>query len=144
MDGCWCVDTNVLISGLAFRGPEYRVMQSLAHATTVMLWFPLLEQEVTTVLARKFPHLAAQWPTVFRPEWRRLCPDPPDALIQDALRILRDPKDAPILAAAWAYQADRLITGDKDLLVLSPEVARLPIQTAAQTWAQIAASNPGS
>jgi uncharacterized protein len=45
----------------------------------------------------------------------------------------RDPADQPVLATLLAAQADYLITGDKDLLVLAE---RYPIVSAAAFWAR--------
>ncbi|WP_233215958.1 putative toxin-antitoxin system toxin component, PIN family [Trinickia symbiotica] len=46
---------------------------------------------------------------------------------------LRDPADQPVLATLLASQADYLITGDKDLLVLGE---RYPIVSPAAFWAR--------
>lgn len=45
----------------------------------------------------------------------------------------RDPADQPVLARLLAAQADYLITGDKDLLVLAE---RYPIVSPAAFWAR--------
>jgi putative PIN family toxin of toxin-antitoxin system len=46
---------------------------------------------------------------------------------------LRDPADQPVLATLLASQADYLVTGDKDLLVLEE---RYPIVSPAAFWAR--------
>ena len=45
--------------------------------------------------------------------------------------IPRDPKDAPFLAAAVAFDAEFLITGDKDLLEAS-DIVKTRIVTVAE------------
>ena len=47
----------------------------------------------------------------------------------DQFEVLRDPEDTPILGALVAAQADLLVTGDRDLLVLRN---RFPIETPAE------------
>ena len=48
------------------------------------------------------------------------------------MEIMRDVDDALILAEAIYADADVLVTGDKDLLVMTPFVGRPKIMTAAQ------------
>lgn len=52
---------------------------------------------------------------------------------------VRDPNDAHILAAAITGEADYLVTGDRDLLVLAgtPELGRLRIVTPAEFLAML-------
>ncbi len=47
------------------------------------------------------------------------------------IRRVRDPKDAPLIAAATVVAVERLVTGDKDLLVLG-EVETIPILRTKQ------------
>ena len=49
----------------------------------------------------------------------------------------RDPRDRPFLELAAAAQADALVTGDRDLLVLAPEFD-VPIITPAALRARLA------
>ena len=133
---CWCLDTNILISALAFRGPEHHLLQQMQAVHDGFLWFPTLEREVTSVLQRKFPAIDLSWEDAFPEGFRRSVAEPPEALITQARNGLRDPKDAPILAAAWTYPVTGLITGDHDLLVLAHSVPSVPILTASQALAQ--------
>ena len=40
--------------------------------------------------------------------------------VTETLSVCRDPKDNPVLEAATAGDADLIVTGDEDLLVLNP------------------------
>jgi predicted nucleic acid-binding protein len=59
---------------------------------------------------------------------------------------VRDVKDEPILAAAFGGQADYIVTGDKDLLVLDgdPRLGKLRIVTARAFLDVLAAQPEGS
>lgn len=128
----WCLDTNILISGLVFRGPEHHLLQWLQSHHEPILWFPTLEHELIDVLSRKFPAILIDWPDVFPSGTRIVVKEPPLPQIRSALDVLRDPKDGPILAAARFYLADYLVTGDKDLLVLSETEDTIQIITTRE------------
>lgn len=115
----WCLDTNILISALVFRGQEHSLIQWLQIHLEPILWFPTLEHEITDVLQRKFATVDIDWTDVFPTGTRMTVTEPPSEHIGQAVEVLRDPKDAPILAAVRFYQTDFLVTGDKDLLVLA-------------------------
>jgi len=55
--------------------------------------------------------------------------------------VSRDPDDDAVLALAVAAQADLIITGDADLLVLGAH-ADIPILTLAQAAARLARQEP--
>lgn len=128
----WCLDTNILISGLVFRGPEHGLIQWLQAHREPILWFPTLENEVVEVLHRKFTAADIDWAEIFLPGTRKTVAEPPSENIEQAIDALRDPKDGPILAAARFYEADYLVTGDKDLLVLADMEDRLRIITTKE------------
>ncbi|CAB3391276.1 PIN domain-containing protein [Kyrpidia spormannii] len=128
----WCLDTNVLISGLVFRGPEHSLLRRLQDRQEPILWFPTIENEVQEVLARKFGTVDVDWADVFPIGARLIVPEPPPDQMEQAIEELRDPKDGPILAAARFYKADFLVTGDKDLLVLAPTEKILRIVTTSE------------
>ncbi|CAB3395544.1 putative toxin-antitoxin system toxin component, PIN family [Kyrpidia spormannii] len=132
MTRLWCLDTNVLVSGLVFQGPEHVLIRQLQHYREPILWFPTLESELQEVLARKFALTDVDWPSVFPRGTRMVVPEAPPDLIKQAIEDLRDPKDGPILAAARFYKADFLVTGDRDLLVLAPMEKTLRILTTKE------------
>ena len=137
MASIWCLDTNILISGLVFRGAEHTLLEWLRDHRESILWFPTLENEVTDVLARKFNVFDVDWTDVFSDGIRIKVPEPPPEYIGQAIEELRDPKDGPILATARYYKADYLVTGDKDLLVLASSEKLLRIVTTKEVFSII-------
>jgi putative PIN family toxin of toxin-antitoxin system len=132
------LDTNVLVSGLAYPGsvPGRILAAWRAGSLEVLLSTYLLDE-----LRRVLPRLAHR---------HGLTPAEIDDLV-DALSIqaelvepdagadpvLRDANDAPVLgsllAALTTSGADYLVTGDKDLLALRD---RYPIIDPAAFWAR--------
>lgn len=116
------VDTNVLISGMVFSGPERRLLKTVQEDHVLVVNDYLLA-EVREVLARKFPgreHLFSVWLQSFRVE---ACPMPTAEEVREAARHLRDPKDAVVLASALLARPDIFASGDRDLH--TPEVLAL-------------------
>src|SRR5437763_8241709 len=115
------VDTNVLISGLLWRGNPSRILDAILENRFELCLTEELLAELSDVLQR--PRLAKQvaergldasWSCDFI---RERC------LIVAAgapldVPELRDRKDLPVLIAARSAAAGVIITGDKDLLTL--------------------------
>jgi len=127
------LDTNVLVSGLAYPGsvPGYIVTTWQQGGLDVVLSHHILDE-----LVRVLPRLkrVRMTPTEIR--------DMVDSLMfqaeivePDGLRDeqLRDPEDQAVLLTLLAANAQYLITGDKDLLVLAD---RYSIVTPADFWAR--------
>ncbi len=111
------IDTNVLLSAaLRDRLPERVVLYIAQRDDWKWIVSPTILAEYVEVLRRpKFalpPETIARWAELLNLRTIDLG-DP-----STSFDFPRDPKDAPFLAAAVACQADRLITGDKDLLEL--------------------------
>jgi uncharacterized protein len=123
-------DTNVLISALLFGNstPGRAFFTALAQGV-ILVSLPLIA-ELDEVLNRpKFERY------VTREERERFL----EALIREAtlveidevIQICRDPKDDKVLELAVSGQATYVITGDEDLLTLSP-FRGIPILTPQQ------------
>lgn len=115
----WVLDTNVLISRLlAPRGVAAQAVDK-ALSTGVLLVSDATLQELGEVLARpRFdPYLSSaarqQFFSMLSGVSRRIP-------ITQQVQACRDPKDDKFLDVALCGQAHGLITGDQDLLVLSP------------------------
>jgi uncharacterized protein len=135
------VDTNVLVSGLFWRGPPRALMEMARTGALRLVTSPTLLAELADVLIR--PR--------FKTKLARSGTD--DATVLADLRLLaeiidpppisapasRDPDDDAVLALAVAAQADLVITGDNDLLDLGTYVG-IPIVRVAEALARIAAS----
>ncbi|MBF0267052.1 MAG: putative toxin-antitoxin system toxin component, PIN family [Alphaproteobacteria bacterium] len=126
------LDTNVLVSGLAYPSsvPGKIVATWRQGGLDVVLSLYILDE-----LARVLPRLnhRLNWqPTDFANliDILAMLAD----LVEPAMIInsaLRDENDIPVLGTHLASNADYLITGDADLLILSD---RYPILTPAEFW----------
>ncbi len=112
------LDSNVIVSGIAFRGNEHEILRRTFLPGSEFVISEVVKEEVLRVLRDEFPGLrteAEELVSVLRAEVvpRRSY----EARLRDFPR-LRDPNDAHVLAAALAAGCDVIATGDKDLLVL--------------------------
>lgn len=108
------VDTNVLISAFVFGGNAERVLEKVL-ASGELIYSPFILHELERVLNGKFEIPADKINrilTSLNQVARVLSPDVP------LPNICRDPDDNFILQLAAFADADFIVTGDKDLLVL--------------------------
>ncbi len=119
------LDTNVLVSGLAFpSGPPGRIVSAWRAGAFSLVASEFMLDELARILpalshrtgfsaadVRDFLDLMRAMSTIVELN--------ADHLAQAQGSGLRDPDDAPILATFLASGADCLVTGDKDLLVLA-------------------------
>jgi putative PIN family toxin of toxin-antitoxin system len=114
------IDTNVLLSGLLWQGAPHTLIEQVRAATLTLVSSPALLAELAEVVARpKFQAILAQSktnPEQMLAEVRRLAEivDPPPLTVP----VSRDPDDDAVLALAGAAQADLIVSGDGDPLVL--------------------------
>jgi putative PIN family toxin of toxin-antitoxin system len=134
----WVLDTNVLISALIWRGSPRKLLERGVAAGVQFLTSPALLAELHATLRH------AKLVTYQREQG--LDPD----VLFDAVRAIlrsveapplpapvsRDPDDDAVLACALAAQAELIVSGDKDLLVLG-HFRHIPIVCAAQALAEI-------
>jgi putative PIN family toxin of toxin-antitoxin system len=133
------IDTNVLLSGLIRpRGAPGAVVRALRDGRIVpVLSRPMLE-EVEAVLSR--PWLQARYgldPAAVETVLRFLVVRGELVEPTVTVRRCRDPRDDMFLEAAVSASADRLVTGDKDLLALR-SVEGVAIITARQLADEVA------
>lgn len=124
------LDTNVVLSALLFSSSALAWLRRAWQAKTIR---PLASRETTMELIRVLAY----------PKFRLTAGERED-LLADFLPfcetvavpagievpVCRDPLDRPFLELAVAGKADWLVTGDNDLLVLSPDFS-VPIVTPA-------------
>lgn len=114
------LDTNILVSGLFFQGPERRLLVLALRGRFTPILAQDSVEEIQRVVLRKFQRdprlpramtllaaILAKTEVVPRERYA--------ARVKEALGLVRDAKDAPILAAALAAQVEALISGDRDL-----------------------------
>lgn len=114
------VDTNVLISGvLRPKGPPQAVVDILVAGVVVPLFSDTTFEELRTrILRRKFDRYVGRTGREHYVE--RLADVAEWVAISGARMGCRDPDDDKFLETALAGGADCLITGDRDLLEMSP------------------------
>jgi putative PIN family toxin of toxin-antitoxin system len=119
------LDTNVLVSGLAFpSGPPGRIVSAWRAGAFSLVASEFMLDELARILpalshrtgfsaadVRDFLDLMRAMSTIVELN--------ADHLAQAQGSGLRDPDDAPILATLLSSGADCLVTGDKDLLLLA-------------------------
>jgi putative PIN family toxin of toxin-antitoxin system len=127
------VDTNVLLSGLFWRGSPNALMEQIRAGALSLISSPALLAELAEVMNRpKFQVILVRSntdPERMLGELRRLAEivDPPPL----PAPVSRDPSDDAMLALAVASQADMIITGDADFLTLGSH-AGIPIIDPAE------------
>lgn len=128
------LDTNVLVSGLAYPGsaPGRIVAAWRSGALEVVL-----SQFILAELLRVLPRLnhRLQWSERDLLDFIDSLALSADLVEPTAINAdnLRDRNDLPILGTLLAAEADYLISGDKDLLALA---GQFPILAPAEFWAK--------
>ena len=114
------LDTNVLVSALLWHGPSNALLAHARAATIDLIISAALLDELADVIARrKFSAIlerTTRTPEHILSELRVLA----EVVIAPPLPkpVCRDPDDDAVLACALAGQADLIVSGDDDLLVL--------------------------
>jgi len=126
------IDTNVLLSGLIWRGAPHLLLEQVRAGTLILISSPVLLAELAGIIARpKFHSVLARsntHPDQMLAEIRSLAEtvEPPPLPVP----VSRDPDDDAVLALAAAAQPDLIISGDTDLLALGA-YADIPIVSPA-------------
>jgi uncharacterized protein len=107
------IDTNVLVSGVFWKGPPYRLIKSWQQGSFKWLASPEIFDEYRRVLEE----IAREYPGI---EYRSIL-----EIIElnceffnakPVRGVCKDPDDDKFIAAALAGDADYLVSGDKYLL----------------------------
>lgn len=110
------VDTNVLISGLFWKGPPFEILKALQDGRFTLALSPaiLLEYQrvIEELLTKRQSELVA--PTLEFIQSRSVMVTP----VVFATTVCDDPDDDKFLEAAVAADASHLVTGDQALLRL--------------------------
>jgi len=114
------IDTNVLLSGLLWRGAPHVLLEQARNGKLQFISSPVLLAELAEVITRpKFDIILLRSGTsrtqVLHEVQQLAEVVTPSSLMQP---VCRDADDDEVLAAAIASQADCIITGDDDLLSL--------------------------
>lgn len=113
------LDTNVVISGLLWRGPSARLIDLAIEQLVTICVNPFLADELAEKLAMpKFASRIAaggSTPETLCEQYLALCERIPALTIA---RTCRDADDDNVLAAALSARADLIVSGDGDLRIL--------------------------
>jgi uncharacterized protein len=135
------VDTNLLVSGLLWRGTPHRLLERVREGTLTLVSSPALLAELAEVIARpKFDAILIASNTSRErslAEIHALAEIITPAPLPEP--VCRDPDDDEVLALALAAGVDCIVSGDLDLLDLHP-FQNIPILTAAQALQRLNAS----
>ncbi len=132
------LDTNVLISGILFRGVPRTLLERAIRGEFDLVTSPALLDELEDVLVRSF-ELPPEFARAVRTELETLAEVVVPA---DAPAISRDPDEDQVLATAVVGQADAVVTDDQDLLVLETHQA-IPIIRPADLAARLKHAEDG-
>jgi putative PIN family toxin of toxin-antitoxin system len=130
------LDTNVLISALlSLGGRPRRLVEQLAACSTILLFSDDTFRELAVRFAKsKFDRYRTREQMEQWLDWLSELAEwvhPPDVV-----QACRDPDDNRFLAVALYGEADAIVTGDRDLLVLHP-FEGIPVLTPADALAAI-------
>jgi putative PIN family toxin of toxin-antitoxin system len=130
------LDTNVVMSALLWRGPPYRLLQTIRQQPSRQIYSsPVLLEELTDVITR--PGFSERLSRIGKSA-REVLADYLEILELvepiEIPRIVRDPDDDHVLACALAAKAELIVSGDKDLLDLN-SFESIPIVTPADALA---------
>ena len=133
------LDTNVVMSALLWRGPHYRLLETIRQRTQLQLYSsPVLLEELADVLTR--PAATKQLAAIGKAA-REVLADYLEAIELaepvELPRVVRDPDDDHVLACALTARADLIVTGDSDLLTLL-NYQNIPIITPADALRRLA------
>ena len=127
------LDTNVLLSGLLWRGPPHTILERVRDGQLTLLCSSALLTELIDVLQRpKFDLILSR---------SGISPQQVLTSLQELAEIIdtpplpgpvsRDPDDDAVLALAVFGQSDMIVSGDEDLLSLH-RYRELPIVPPAE------------
>lgn len=108
------LDTNIIISGLVFRGKPGRILELAADGALACVTSDSLRSEVEDVLARKFSWSAAMIVTACEPLWTLAEWVMPSRVIT----ACSDPDDNRVLECAAEAEVHFIVTGDHHLLTM--------------------------
>jgi uncharacterized protein len=109
------IDTNAFVSGVIWSGKPAQIVSKWVGGEFELILSAELLAEYVEVLERlsKNPELGSHWQET-------LIKRATFVSVTQKVDICRDPDDNFILALALASEADYLITGDRDILAISP------------------------
>lgn len=126
------VDTNVLFSGIFFKGKPNLVLKGVLFEQVTAISSPVLLAELTEVLRKKASYPKERIDQITK-QLEELC-----ILVQPSkvIQVCRDPNDNRVLETAIEGNCDYIVTGDRDLLDLK-KYQNIQILTPTEFLTQI-------
>ncbi len=113
------IDTNVIISAILFNNsPPGKAVKLANKLGQILLSEVIFQERQKTITRKKFDRYLSY--DSRRQILSKLLLDSELVEITETITICRDPKDNKFLDVAVSGQADLIITGDQDLLILNP------------------------
>ena len=133
------LNTNIVISALLWRGKPYQLLETISHSHELRLFAsPALLEELADVLARpmatKRLALIGKTAAEVLADYQAVVEVVEPSAVPRV--VLRDVDDDQVIAAAFAAQADFIVSGDDDLLSVG-RYQGISILTATQALLQI-------
>lgn len=113
------LDTNVLVSGVFWTGPPYQILRAWRYRRLQICFNPEIFDEYRRVLIElrtEYPHIEDTETILDLLALEGECSQP----VKLKQPVCRDSHDDKFIACALACDASSIVTGDKDLLCLSP------------------------
>ena len=115
---CGVFDNNVLVSAALLGGVPRKAFDKLLDNGTVLVSVPVLLELADVLNREKFDKYVTRHERMrFMVSFLKVAEM---IEISETIVVCRDPKDDKLLELAVSGNADFLVTGDKDLLVLNP------------------------
>lgn len=108
------LDTNILISGMAFNGNERNLLYAIYLNKAALILNEYVIIETKTILSKKFPGLEKLLDDFLQLLQVEVTPLPLKELVGNAKPMIRDLKDAVVLASAISIKPDVFVSGDLD------------------------------
>jgi len=123
------LDSNVIVAAFATHGVCYEVFEYCLRNTTIFC-SDFISDEVQRILTQKIKFPAKNVSEIsqyLKKQSKWVFPE------NEFLENLRDPNDQMIIATALSADADYLITGDKDILVIK-KIRKITILSPRDFW----------
>ncbi len=108
------LDTNVIISGMAFTGSERELLDIIYRKKASLILSKFVELETRIVLKIKFPGKENAFQDFLNLLQSELIDCPSENNIKEAESIVRNQNDAIVLAAALEVKPDIFVSGNLD------------------------------
>ncbi len=128
------VDTNILISGMLWSGPPFRIMNMGGSGKISIGISRAIYTEFRRVLT--YPQIEKRLRTI------ELTARDSEAKVRDCVTFVKrvsdipavcvEPSDNEVLACAKDFDAECLITGDKEILEVGKQYLKAPILRASE------------